>query len=135
MKNRKNRKAELPAVFEQLEPRLLFSAGLESALAADQPAAPTEIYKQTVLEQSLETGRAENRDTRVVETHVEIIFVDTDTPRYQSLLSDLLKYPDDTTSFEVFELDNTRDGIAQVTSVLDGYNNVNAIHILSHGSE
>ncbi len=134
MKKRKDKKGQIPAVFEQMEPRLLFSAGPDGALAADQQEAPTDVYQQTVLEQRLDSDNTGTRETPAAETRVELIFIDTDTPEYQTLLSDLLKYPDDT-SYQVFELDNTQDGIAQISSVLEGYENVNAIHILSHGSE
>ena len=64
---------------------------------------------------------------------LELIFVDTDVPEYQALLSDLLTYPDESTRYEVFELDNTGDGLAQISAVLSGFDNVNAVHILSHG--
>ena len=134
MKDRKDKKGDIPAVFEQMEPRLLFSAGPEGALAADQQEAPTDVYQQTVLEQRLESDSGGPRETPAAEVRVELIFVDTDTPEYQTLLSDLLTYPDDTT-YQVFELDNTQDGIAQITAVLSGFENVSAIHILSHGSE
>ena len=137
MKYTKDKKRKIPAVFEQMEPRLLFSAGLEGVLAADQLEAPTDVYTQTVLEQRLDRDSAETpaAETPAAEVRIELVFVDTDTPEYKTLLSDLLTYPDDTTTYQVFELDNTRDGIAQITAVLDGFENVNAIHLLSHGSE
>ncbi|MGB5439018.1 MAG: DUF4347 domain-containing protein, partial [Gammaproteobacteria bacterium] len=135
MKDRKDKQDKLPALFEQMEPRLLFSADVEGTHATDQQPSPTDAYQQTVLQQSLDSDREVTRETPAAQVRIELVFVDTDTPEYQTLLSDLLTYPDDTTSYQVYELDNTQDGIAQITAVLSGFENVNAIHILSHGSE
>ena len=135
MKDKKDKQDKLPALFEQMEPRLLFSADVEGTHAADQQPSPTDAYQQTVLEQSLDSDREVTRETPAAEVRIELVFVDTDTPEYQTLLSDLLTYPDDSTRYQVFELDNSRDGIAQITDILGGFENVNAIHILSHGTE
>ncbi|MGB5443026.1 MAG: DUF4347 domain-containing protein, partial [Gammaproteobacteria bacterium] len=131
----KDKQDKLPALFEQMEPRLLFSADVEGTHATDQQPSPTDAYQQTVLQQSLDSDREVTRETPAAQVRIELIFVDTDTPEYQTLLSDLLTYPDDATRYQVFELDNTRDGIAQITDILGGFENVNAIHILSHGTE
>lgn len=36
--------------------------------------------------------------------------------------------------FDVYLLDSGRDGIEQITSILDNYNDLDAVHIFSHGS-
>ncbi|MGB5717329.1 MAG: DUF4347 domain-containing protein, partial [Gammaproteobacteria bacterium] len=117
-------------VFEELEPRLLLSADLP----IDVPDAyVTEDFRDQEILQEFDAQQTESVAQDAVS--LELIFVDTDTPEYQTLLSDLLTYPDDTTTYQVFELDNTRDGIAQITEILSGYENVSAVHILSHGTE
>ena len=117
-------------VFEELEPRLLLSADLP----IDVPDAyVAEDFRDQEILQAFDAQQTESQEQDAVS--LELIFVDTDTPEYQTLLSDLLTYPDDTTSYQVFELDNTRDGIAQITEILSGYENVSAVHILSHGTE
>ncbi len=123
-KKRYKNKAELEAV----EPRLLFSAGLEGVLAAEHVQAPADDYSQAVVEQGNAGSTADTREAAASDVRVELIFVDTDTPEYQTLLSDLLTYPDDATRYQVFELDNSQDGIAQITAILSGYENVSAIH-------
>ena len=135
MKNRKEKKDKLPALFEQMEPRLLFSADVEGTHAADQQPSPTDAYQQTVLQQSLDSDREATRETPAAEVRIELIFVDTDTPEYQTLLSDLLTYPDDATSYQLFELDNTQDGIAQISEALAEHEDLSAVHVVSHGSE
>ena len=136
MRKRKLHKKNQPAtarkdfVFEELEPRLLLSADLP----IDVPDAyVAEDFRDQEILQAFDAQQTESQQQDAVS--LELIFVDTDTPEYQTLLSDLLKYPDDTTRYQVFELDNTRDGIAQITEILSGYENVSAVHILSHGTE
>ncbi|MGB5438207.1 MAG: DUF4347 domain-containing protein, partial [Gammaproteobacteria bacterium] len=134
-KDKQKKRYKSKPLLEAVEPRLLFSAGLEGVLAAEHVQAPADDYSQAVVEQGNAGGRPETSEAAADEARVELIFVDTDTPEYQSLLSDLLKYPDDATRYQVFELDNSQDGIAQITSTLSGFDNVSAVHILSHGTE
>ncbi len=134
-KDKQKKRYKSKPLLEAVEPRLLFSAGLEGVLAAEHVQAPADDYSQAVVEQGNASSTPETSEFSDADVRVELIFVDTDTPEYQKLLSDLLVYPDNTTTYQVFELDNTQDGIIQISSVLSGYDNVSAIHILSHGSE
>jgi len=129
------KKYQVRPELEAVELRLLFSAGLEGVLAAGQLEIPPDALQQTVLEQTLDQGASQGTEASGADVRVELIFVDTDTPEYQSLLSDLLSYPDDSTRYQVFELDNSQDGISQISAVLRGYENVDAVHILSHGRD
>lgn len=117
-------------VFEELEPRVLLSADLPLDV---HDTGVSEDFEDRALLQDMEALQTESPAQDSVSR--ELIFVDTDTPEYRKLLSDLLTYPDDTTSYQVFELDNTRDGIAQITEILGEFEDVDAIHILSHGTE
>ena len=38
-------------------------------------------------------------------------------------------------NFEVVVLDDTTDGITQITDILDQYQDLDAVHIISHGDE
>ncbi|HUT40604.1 MAG TPA: DUF4347 domain-containing protein, partial [Gammaproteobacteria bacterium] len=132
-KDDKDKKYKTRPELEAVEPRLLFSAGLEGVLAATQLETPPDDYQQTVIEQTLDQGSLQSTEASIADARLELIFVDTDVPEYQTLLSDLLTYPDETTRYEVFELDNTQDGLAQISAILSGFDDVNAVHILSHG--
>ncbi|MBT8149263.1 MAG: DUF4347 domain-containing protein, partial [Gammaproteobacteria bacterium] len=66
-------------------------------------------------------------------TH-ELVLVDTDTPDYQTLVDDLLQHSGDR-QFEIVLLDNTIDGIEQVTAILANYNGLDALHVISHGED
>ena len=59
----------------------------------------------------------------------QIIIVDPTVQNYQQLVADI---PADT---QVVVLDETRDGVEQITEILAGTSNLSAVHILSHGSQ
>ena len=120
---------------EAAEPRLLFSAGLEGVLAAQTLDEPQPAGETTVIEQTLNLPASVDGASVADESGLELIFIDSDTPEYQALLDDLLQYPDESTRYEVIVLDNTADGIEQITAALDKYTNLSAVHILSHGAD
>ena len=117
-------------VFEELEPRLLLSADLPIDLPAvlapdrgdDEPIAVHEEIITTAV-----TGEQH--------TAHELVFVDTDTPDYQLLVDDLLSNSSEDRLIEVVLLDNSSDGIAEITDMLSEYRELDAVHIISHGSE
>ncbi len=59
----------------------------------------------------------------------EIAFIDTTVPNWQILAQDVRA------GVETILLDPTRDGLAQIAEVLRGRSGLDAIHIVSHGSE
>jgi len=64
---------------------------------------------------------------------LELVFVNSNTPNYQQLIDDLLRNADSTREIEVYLLDASRDGVEQISQILAGYSEVNAIHFVSHG--
>jgi hypothetical protein len=124
-----------PPVIEAMEPRLLFSDGLEGVLAQELSVETTTAVSTATLEQLL-ADSPETTDTRAAdETRHEIIFVDTNTPDYQVLVDDLLANQDATRHFEVVLLNNDRDGITQVSEALAIVQDLDAVHIISHGDD
>ncbi|MEG4397313.1 DUF4347 domain-containing protein, partial [Microcoleus sp. BROC3] len=59
----------------------------------------------------------------------QIIIVDPTVQNYHQLVADI---PPDT---QVVVLDETRDGVEQITEILADTSNLSAVHILSHGSQ
>jgi len=59
----------------------------------------------------------------------QILIVDATVQNYHQLVADI---PADT---QVVVLDETRDGVEQITEILAGTSNLSAVHILSHGSQ
>ncbi|MBT8140306.1 MAG: DUF4347 domain-containing protein, partial [Gammaproteobacteria bacterium] len=69
------------------------------------------------------------------ESAVELVIIDTGTPDYEQLRDDLLGQMDDGRQIDFVLLDPAQDGIAQITSILHDYQNLNAVHLISHGSD
>lgn len=65
----------------------------------------------------------------------ELVFVNDNVQDYGQLVDDLRQGSDNGRSLEVVILDDGQDGIGQVTQVLKNYNDLDAIHFVTHGSE
>ena len=59
----------------------------------------------------------------------EVVFIDETVENYESLIAGV----DDNAS--IFILDSERDGILQISQVLEQFDEVTAVHIVSHGNE
>ena len=59
----------------------------------------------------------------------ELVFVDTSVKDYQVLLSGISQ------NAEVYLLDATQDGVEQIANLLQGQENIDAIHVISYGSQ
>ena len=145
--------------FEPLEPRILLSAdalgGAVGDNLFDDPEAPFQLVPDQQL--NLETmatslsaqygttetapaamdleglGAFLDTDSQADIRH-EIIFVDTGVDGYEELLQDLMT-DTGSTEYSVFLLDSSIDGIGQISSILQDMENLDAIHLLSHGDE
>ena len=65
---------------------------------------------------------------------LELVVVDESVADYEQLVADLSTDRDDGRSFEVIVLDSHRDGIEQTSEILAGYETLDAVHIVSHGT-
>ena len=120
---------------EAAEPRLMFSAGLEGVLAT-QNLDHQQDHHTAPIEQHVDgQATAPGQTPAATESATELIFVDSDTPEYQTLVDDLQRVPDGATRYEVVMLDNSTDGISQITEALGHHTNLSAVHILAHGSD
>ncbi|MGD8914790.1 MAG: DUF4347 domain-containing protein, partial [Candidatus Thiodiazotropha sp.] len=123
-------------ICEELEPRLLLSADL-AAIAVD--LMPNDIDRQVDDGdlQAIETAllaepqiQGDVTDT----TSRELVIIDTATPNYQSLVDQLVAGNEER-SFEILFLDSAGNGIDQVSEILAQYQDLTAIHLISHGSD
>jgi hypothetical protein len=62
------------------------------------------------------------------ESTTEIVFVDPTVPNYEALMAGIEPH------VEVIMLDATRDGMEQIAESLAGRSDIDAIHLISHGS-
>ncbi len=125
MPRQRNRlRSQAPVELEELEPRILLSADLDPLLdPGDQPAPRVQLLDEDPTASSVDTVRH------------EVAFVDRGVEGYEQLLADLRASTTEGRELEVFLLDGSRDGVEQISEVLAGYKDVDAIHIVSHGSE
>lgn len=155
-KKQKTKKPSKPMI-EALEPKLLFSADLFGAAidgtGADDPVQAlldeNSVIHSHTLSEIDDTADHSGTVTPLIldeseyqtilgtgnRLRSELVFVDAATPDYQQLLDDLLSREDEYRQFEVVVLEADRDGVAQISDHLAGYRDLDAVHIISHGSD
>ncbi len=112
-----------------LEHRVLFSA---------TPIDPSLVVDAAETGDQDDTSTAEQEEVSAPRTDVgslsasELLVIDPSVPDLQALLDDLHQSGRD---LEVVVLDADRDGIEQITELLDRNSNVDALHIVSHSNE
>ena len=124
-----DRLAEKPDL-DELESRILFSAA-PLAIVATAAEAPdgcdcgslSSEYQESISESSAASAD-QFKSTR------EIVFIDETISDKDHLLDDLRKH---NPSIDVFLLDDSKDGIQQITETLQSLTNIDAVHIVSHG--
>ena len=124
--------------FEEVEPRILFSAdGIAAAgtvVAEDEaPALEANLEPVADARNGTESESSGVEHEAPLAVRHELVFVDTDTPDYQNLIDELSASGDASRQLDIVLLDNTRDGITQITEILADYQDLDAVHILSHG--
>ncbi len=118
------------AVAEMAEPAPAEAMAEESALMTTE-AAPSPNSDSSTSQQS-NTNLSTNPSQNV--SH-EVVFLDTSVEDYQQLLNDLWSNDDPSREIEVVLLSGTRDGIDQISEALASRNDLDAIHIVSHGTD
>ena len=121
---------------EELEPRVLFSADFVPGLGEVEHE---ELLTGPVTESLLSSEGAAGTDADAVvvtaETRRELVFIDARVSDYQGLVADLLANSVEDRSIEVVVLDSEKDGIEQIGEALGSYQGLDAVHIVSHGSD
>ncbi len=119
-----------------LEPRILYDA---SGLAAGLDIlSDGEDVGDHALDSTDSTDTAESSISidsisgfipPAVQDVDEIIFVDTNVRDYNALIENI------STDARIIVLDPDQNGIEQITGILSGYQDLDAVHIISHGTE
>lgn len=65
----------------------------------------------------------------------ELVIVDSSVSNYQQLVDDLESHNDESRHFIVEVIDGRIDGISQVTAILAKYQDLSAVHFVSHASD
>ncbi len=106
-------------VFEEFEPRILYSADLAPLVLAG------------LADHAVDAQAASAHDT----TPHEIAFVDLSLPDAQALIDDLNAQAHSGRPIEVLTIAAGEDGIARIGAALAERSDVSAVHLLSHGSD
>ncbi|MCF6203041.1 MAG: DUF4347 domain-containing protein, partial [Methylococcaceae bacterium] len=135
MKKRKNyHKNSSKFILEELEPRVLFSGGIEGLISTElEPAIATYLDIDTNSEQTNVQNKSQS-STPELQTY-EIVFVDTGVEDYQTFVDDIVNQSESGRNISVVLLDTDKNGIEQISDTLLDYDDLDAIHIISHGED
>ncbi|MFA5017957.1 MAG: DUF4347 domain-containing protein, partial [Methylobacter sp.] len=119
-----------------LEPRIMFDgAAVETAVDATADSSPVAQDTAAIDAAKLAQAAADvappavQADPAAQPQRIEVVFIESNVSDYQTLINGVS--PD----AEVHVLDASQDGLAQMAQILNGRSGIDAIHILSHGSE
>ena len=115
--------------FEELEPRILYSADAASLLANSAINSQAEVRILDLSQTHSETQTQQNQVSN------EIVFVDTRVKNYQTLIDDIQQQKSANKHLEVVLLDSQQDGIEGILNALKDKQNISAIHLIGEGSE
>ncbi|WP_445372870.1 putative Ig domain-containing protein [Methylomonas sp. HW2-6] len=121
-------------ILEELEARQLFSAGVEGLLT-EPMLDPNAVYANANPAPVAETQQPPAQNSGNQAPRNEIVFVDTRVDGYQTLLNDIKSSDVSDRNLEIIALDSNSDGIQQISQVLAERDNLDAVHIISHGSD
>jgi hypothetical protein len=120
-----------------LEPRIMFDAAGIATAAEVVTAENSENLESIESTPETSTGQQTDSETNdllaalgdseVTNTTNEIIFIDSSVDNIDELLAGM------DPNIEVVMLDATQDGMEQIAETLQGRENIDAIHIISHG--
>ena len=111
----------------------------EAQVQAEQDAALIAESEAVLLAEEKEAEiirqEPEQQAGIVEEQRQEIVFIDESVADYQSFVDDIQSNSDASTTFEVVLLENNSDGVERISETLSAYNDVDALHIISHGDD
>ncbi len=136
MKHRSIRR-DTTFILEELEPRQLFSAGLEGVIDTQLTSVASVTYLD--VDSSQQPRHASQVDVTAEQAGEqlsnEVVVIDSAVDGYQAIIDDIYSQSASNRHIEVVVLDSQRDGIEQISSILQQYDNLDALHIIAHGSD
>ena len=123
-------------ILEELESRTLFSADPVSGLLNIPELLEPQSFESIPVETILIDNKSQNTSITVdAEIRNELVFIDETVTNSDQLINDLLSKDSDSRNFTVFVLDSEKNGIDQITEVLQNHQGLDAAHIISHGTQ
>ncbi len=130
----KNSLQQSKLILEELEERRLFSGGIEGLIATDLDSDANALYSDIDGSQT-QSSQTDGAAAVAEQQTQEIVFVDAEVDNYQQLVDDLHNNADSSRNIEVVVLERDRDGIEQISEFLSNRDDLDAIHIISHGDD
>ena len=122
--------------YEELEQRVLFSADFVPGLDADTDAVYEQVLVEDVAgEAQTDTTVASDPAVQTEDVRRELVFVNENVANYEQLIADMQQGDDAGKIIEVVVLAADQSGIEHVTEALANYQNLDAVHLISHGSD
>ena len=124
------------AIFEELEPRLLYSADSPVALFTDATVgtfgAQTRVVQAPATAFEAPATATPTATPAAAQRH-EIVFIDARTPQIDALIA-AMQQTDAARGMEVVRLNADTDGLAQIAKALEGRSGIDAIHLIGEGN-
>ena len=145
IRNKRRESVNKRPVLEGLEPRLLFSADVLGGIA---PVVTPDYQLDLDMDVDLgafglpeidsntldgQTDHSES-ETGLQTSRIELVLVDGNVTDHQQLTADLLSAADADREIQVVVLDGDSNGIEQIGEALNRYSRLDAVHLISHGS-
>jgi len=105
------------------------------SIDAAQPAALSNDAETSGEPDSAQLESAAQTNTPFEQAATEVVFVDDSVADFEQLIADLQAQRDAGRAVDFFVLDSQQDGIDQIAETLQRYSDLDAVHIVSHGSD
>ncbi|MHB8745598.1 MAG: DUF4347 domain-containing protein [Gammaproteobacteria bacterium] len=122
---------------ETLEPRYLMSADVGGVLVAYHGLAG--VQPAVIAAPLLDSGSALNLSgsaaVATTGTRHEVAIVDSAVKDSKQLVADMLNTASQNRRLDIYVIDGHQNGIGQISTILAGYRNLDAVHIISHSTD
>ncbi len=137
----KDRRDTTAHILRRLEERILFDAAMDGGVDPELADASTnglgfDNSNHAMFEDSTSaTIDMDHQDAPATASTRELILIDTGVEDYETIVNELMNNESGDRSFEVVFLDSHADGISQVSAILAVRDDLDAVHLVSHGEE
>jgi uncharacterized repeat protein (TIGR01451 family) len=123
-------------LYQTLEERILFDAAVPmEAPSESNQAESAEQADSASLETNESSDAATSSDDQSIEQRRELVIIDPAVEDYEELIDDLTNRDEEDRLFEVFLLDGEKSGFEQLSALLADRQDLDAIHVVSHGEQ
>ncbi|RJF96743.1 DUF4347 domain-containing protein [Noviherbaspirillum cavernae] len=127
------RRRSAPLVVEALEPRILYSADA-SLLVTGGIGAPQEGIAATSAPLAAQVQATTAASGSQTQQRHEVVFIDAAVEQGDDIAKRIVADKGDARTLDVYVIAAGTDGIAQIAEILGRYQDLDAVHIISHGA-